>query len=189
MKNMMHVASGIDVAPLVLAIKRQPWLWNQYSVRREQYNSPHGKLSDIWVRYNAWENYNEEEGRERFNDEHDSVWYPAYDALPEVSPIVFGLMASLQGERLGGVLITKIPPGGICEPHIDTGWHAEYYDKYAVQLESHPLQAFHFEGESFSARPGDVYWFDNSQTHWVTNESDFDRMTMIVCIRSRRGGK
>lgn len=182
MKNMLHIASGIDVMPLVLAIQRNPQLWNQYTQRTEHPSSPHHGLSDIWVRYS--------DGDLDPVKPHDSVWYPAYEQLPQIREIVFNLMRYVEGERLGGILITKIPPGQMCKPHADTGgWHAAYYDKYAIQLQGNEKQAFHFEGESFSAKPGDIYWFNNQETHWVTNESNEDRMTMIVCIRSARHRK
>jgi len=190
MRNMMHIASGMNVLPLVLEINRQPWLWNQFPIRKSYEGSPHEGLDDIWVRYNDWKNYTEEGSNAAFSDEHDSVWYDTYYALPSIKSIIFDVMRMVDGERLGGVLITRIPPGKVCKPHIDRGWHAEYYDKYAVQLKGNQYQAFHFEGESFSANPGDVYWFDNTKTHWVTNESDEDRITMIICIRNDRlGGK
>lgn len=179
MKNMLHIVSGIDVMPLVLALHRNPQLWNQNTMRTENPTSPHHGLSDIWVRYS--------DGEPDPKAEHDSVWYPAYKELPQVREIVFNLMRYVEGERLGGVLITKIPPGAMCKPHVDDyGWHSKYYDKYAVQLQGNAQQAFHFEGESFSARPGDIYWFNNQEKHWVTNDSNEDRMTMIVCIRSAR---
>ena len=95
-------------------------------------------------------------------------------------------MAGVRGERLGGVLITRIRPGQICKPHTDPGWHARYYSKFAVQIAAAPEQAFHFEGEKLVTAPGDIYWFDNSHTHWVTNESEVDRITMIVCIKTER---
>ena len=185
MESMKHLFSGVDVSKLAMAIKRQPELWNKHKQRLELYENtgPHNGLSDIWVRYNDFDNFKGDMAE--FNSEHDSVWYPAYDMLPQVRDIVFPLMNAVEGERLGGVLITKIPPGKTCKPHVDGGWHAEYYDKYAVQIESSEGQAFHFHGESFVSMPGDVYWFDNSKTHWVTNESNQDRVTMIVCIKSR----
>ena len=179
MKNMLHIASGIDVMPLVLTIQRNPQLWNQNTQRTQPPGSPHHGLSDIWVRYS--------EGDPDPVKEHDSVWYPAYQELPQVREIIFNLMRYVEGERLGGILITKIPPGKACLPHVDTGgWHAGYYDKYAIQLQGNAQQAFCFNGEKFSARPGDIYWFNNQEEHWVTNESQEDRMTMIVCIRSAR---
>lgn len=179
MKNILPILSGVNVMPLVLALQRNPQLWDQHTTRTADPTSPHHGLSDIWVRYG--DNVTDAE------KPHDSVWYPAYRELPQVREIVFDLMRFVEGERLGGVLITRIPPGAMCKAHVDDyGWHPKHYDKYAVQLKGNAQQAFHFDGESFAARPGDVYWFNNQEKHWVTNESSEDRITMIVCIRSAR---
>lgn len=71
-------------------------------------------------------------------------------------------------------------------PHRDDGWHAQhFYEKYAVQLKGNQQQGFHFEGHTVRAEPGEVYYFDNSKTHWVTNESNEDRMTLIICVRPK----
>lgn len=175
---MQYVASGANIAPLMSAIEAHPELWNLHTTRTEVYE--HSEVSDIWVRYNAIKNFTGD--REAFNAEHDSVWYPAADVL-EIKTFLLDFMRLVEGTRLGGVLITKIPPGGKVAPHVDEGWHARYYEKYAIQLLGNLRQAFHFEGESFSALPGDIYSFDNSQPHWVTNDSDTDRMTLIVCLR------
>lgn len=156
-------------------------LWNAFRTRTEQY--AHSHVDDIWVRYNAWANYSEQEGLAQFNREHDSVWYPAYARLPALRPILFEVMRFVEGERLGGVLITRIPPGGQVHPHRDLGWHAGYYDKLAVQIAADPKQCFHFENEELVTEPGDLFTFDNSKVHWVTNDSDIDRITLIICIR------
>lgn len=156
-------------------------LWNAHRTRTRQY--AHSRVDDIWVRYNAWENFDPEKGLAEFNKEHDSVWYPAWKRLPALRPIIFEVMRFVDGERLGGVLITRIPPGSQVHPHRDLGWHAGYYDKFAVQVAAHEKQAFHFEGEELVTEPGDLFTFDNSKTHWVTNDSDIDRITLIICIR------
>lgn len=181
MAKIMKIAEGMDVMPLVLQIERHPELWNEHTPRTESYASPHTKIDDIWLRYNDWQNYDGDMAA--FNDVHDSVWYPSAHKLPAVRDLVFPIMARVQGERLGGVLISRIPPGGQVAPHVDGGWHADYYTKYAVQLKSAPGQAFCFEGEHLEPKPGDVYWFDNGHTHWVVNDSDQERMTLIICIR------
>lgn len=186
MMCMHKIASGLDVSGLVSEIHRQPWLWNEFRDRTESPDSPHHGLDDIWVRYNALRNLSGEGGLAAFNAEHDAEWYPSYFALPSVRQIVFRVMSLVDGERLGGVLITRIQAGKSCKPHTDQGWHASYYDKYAVQLESAPGQAFCFKGERLEASPGDVYWFDNLKEHWVENPTTQDRMTLIVCIRSNR---
>jgi uncharacterized cupin superfamily protein len=96
---------------------------------------------------------------------------------------VFPLMTHFRGERLGGVLITQIPPGHSCKPHADDGWHARHFEKFAIQIESGPGQYFCFEGERLETKPGDLFTFDNAHTHWVTNDTPHNRITLIACIR------
>lgn len=171
------VHSGVNVAPMLWALQSHPELWDQHTTRTESKDSPHHGLHDIWARY-------AEPGVDGAKP-HESVWYPCADLLP-VRELVYPLMVAFQGDQLGGVLITKIPPGKVCKPHHDDGWHAKYYEKFAIQIQSSPGQAFHFDGESLESKPGDVYWFDNSFTHWVTNDSPYDRITLIACIRRNK---
>lgn len=186
MKNFLKIAEGVDVMPLLLSIQRQPDLWDRHKVRKEAEGTPHREMSDIWIRYNDVSKYETSGDYGGFNDEHDSVWYPSYYQLPEIRPILFGLMSRVEGERLGGVLITKIPPGHKIEPHADDSWHVQYYDKFYVSLKSNEGANFYCEDEVICPKAGDIYWFDNRRVHWVDNESNDDRMTLIVCIRTHR---
>jgi hypothetical protein len=182
MQNLLPLGR-IDHIPLLLEIKRNPSVWNRQTMRTQDPTSPHHGLDDIWVRYNKNSAcYDAVEARK----EHESVWYPEADSLPSVRDMAFQIMSMVRGERLGGILITRIPPGRVCRPHTDCGWHAEYYDKYAVQLESHQDQAFCFAEGRYGAAPGEIYWFNNLVEHWVTNNSAVDRITAIFCIRSER---
>ncbi len=185
MKNFLKIAEGLDVMPLLLSIQRQPDLWDRHTIRKEAPGTPHAGMSDIWVRYNDIAAYDDGDFR-TFNDEHFPIWYPAYYQLPEIRPIIFGLMSRVEGEHLGGVLITKIPPRGQIERHADDGWHVNYYDKFYVSLKSDPGANFYCEDEVICPKAGDVYWFDNTKEHWVVNDSNEDRMTLIVCIRTHR---
>ena len=171
------IEQGLNVAPLLWALQENPQLWDQHRARTEHPNSPHYGLSDIWARWAA-------PGVDG-SQPHESVWWPAADFLP-VRELVFPLMGRLRGEKLGGVLITKIPAGKECKRHSDPGWHARHYEKFGVQIQSAPGQAFCFDGEALETRPGDVFWFDNAHPHWVPNPTPHDRITMIVCIRRER---
>ncbi len=179
---------NIDVNSLNLDIKRQSHLWNKHRMRKDREGSPHADMDDIWLRYNDLSKF--ESPYDGINDEHDSIWYPAAYSLPSAWPIIFNLMAAVKGERLGGVLITKIPPGGEIKPHTDDTWHVRYYDKFYVSLESDVGANFYCQTkgavEMFCPRVGDVYWFDNTVPHWVKNESDGNRTTLIVCIRTHK---
>lgn len=199
MKHLKQLAAGLDVAPIVAELAANEDLWNAYTLRTSGAAPAHNQVSDIWVRYRPWETYLElrefigyglqgqySEGHaiEQFvSEEHESTWYPAIDKLPSLRSLIFEVCRYWEVERLGGVLITRIPPGGEVKPHIDRGWHATYYEKIAVQLASNQAQAFHFEDGAFRCEPGTVYTFDNNYSHWVSNESAEPRMTCIVCVR------
>ncbi|CAD6548626.1 hypothetical protein LMG28727_04865 [Paraburkholderia kirstenboschensis] len=185
MRHFLQIASGVDVAPLMSAIDAQPDLWDAHRERKESDGTPHARMSDIWVRYNDKSRYQD---RESFNAEHVPVWYPAWHALPQMRPIIFDLMAKVQGEMLGGVLITRIPPGGGIAAHVDRGWHVEYYDKFYVSLRSAPGAEFFCDHdgttEALNPKEGEIWRFDNRKNHWVENNSKIDRVTLIVCIRT-----
>ena len=179
------VAKGFEVETLIREIGDHPDVWDRYTLRKEVYNGPHNQMSDIWVRYNSWDNYKGDPVA--FNNEHISSWYPVVDDIPSVKKLVMDVYNYVGGVELGGVLITRIPPNGIIAPHVDKGWHARYYEKFAVQLCGNEDQSFNFVKAKLSAKPGDLYTFDNSQLHWVTNNSLTDRMTLIVCLRRYHG--
>jgi hypothetical protein len=182
MKNFQLITSGIEVAPLAMALQLQPELWNQHDERRSFDGTSHAATSDIWVRYNDPKNL--EKGYDVFTGEHDSVWHPAYSKLPQIRPIVFGLMAKMEAVRLGGVLITKIPPGGHILPHADKGWHPEYYNvKLYVPIQSNPRCVNRVEDETVIMAPGDCWYFNNLKEHEVKNGGDDDRITLIICMR------
>lgn len=170
------LAEGVNVQPLREALAAHPELWNERTERTAPEDSPHHGLDDIWARF-------ADPATMQPNGSHDSIWYAPADRLP-VRELVRPLMAAVHGERLGGVLITRIKPGQMCKPHVDEGWHARAYEKFAIQIAAEPEQAFCFESTSLVTKPGDVFWFRNDVQHWVTNESDRDRVTLIVCIKT-----
>lgn len=177
---------SIDVAPLKAALDAHPELWNQIGWRNTV--GDHKEVDDIWVRYNDIRKY--PHPCKEFRDRHVPVWYPAWSA-PEcadvkaaLKPILFNLMAAVQGEMLGGVLITRVPPGKQIYPHRDDGWHVEYFDKFYISIEANSNIGFYCNDEVIFPQVGDCWRFDNRRPHWVKNESDGNRVTLIVCIRT-----
>jgi hypothetical protein len=121
-----RIAQGLNVSGLYWNIQQNPHLWDEHTNRTAAIDSPHHGLNDIWARYGDPE-------RTQDDRPHDAHWYPAADVLG-VKPMCFDLMRYVNGVELGGVLITRIPPGATCKPHRDTGWHALRYEKFAVHL-------------------------------------------------------
>lgn len=177
--SFLKLPLAVDVSELKASLERNSDLFDEHPERRTSYATPHNGMTDIWVRYN-------DAARKGvgFNDEHVPVWYPCINRIPEVIPVVGAVFSGVLGEMLGGVLITKLPPGGRIEKHVDSGWHAEYYDKFYVPIKNAKGSIFCFEDGVIEAEEGEVYAFDNSVPHWVENNSDEDRISMIVCVRT-----
>jgi quercetin dioxygenase-like cupin family protein len=182
--NFVRIAGGMPVAGAVAELSAHPNLWGQQTARLGA-GSPHRASTDIWLRYRDVDAYVAEHGTEmsRFCDEHESVWLPPSRLLPAC----VGIAKRIAGERpLGGVLLTKLPPGRRIERHTDSGWHAEAHDKLYVAIQVAPGMKFCWDDGAISATDGDVYWFRNDVPHWVENPTDTDRISMIVCVRKDR---
>jgi quercetin dioxygenase-like cupin family protein len=177
MRNFLKIAEGIDVLPLRMELHRQPELWDAHRERKDTPGTPHRAMSDIWLRHAA--------SAEEFRKPHFAKWYPSYGRLPSARKLIFDSMARANAEHLGGVLITRIPPGGRIEAHTDTGWHPTFYNcKLYVVLATNPQCVFRVEDERVSMAVGDVWWIDNTKEHDVVNDGETDRMTLIICMRT-----
>lgn len=181
----------VDVSGVLEQLAEASDLWDSVNLRREFPGSPHTEMTDIWVRYADYRVY--EAGDEillRMSREHIPVWYPAWKRLPALRPIVHGLAALTSAEMIGGIFITKIPPGCKLDPHRDTGWHVDYYSKFYLSLQSEEGAVFGcaHEGqtEELSPKAGEIWFFDNRKLHWVTNDSPADRVTAIICLRTEQ---
>lgn len=182
MKNFLKIGEGIDTSQILMAIQFHPELWDRYAQRKGYEGTPHLAMSDIWLRYNDPKNL--EQGYDKFTSEHDPVWYPSVNELYAVKPLIFALMYRVQATRLGGVLITKIPPKGRILPHTDKGWHPEYYPvKLYIPLQSNDGCVNRVENELVNMKVGEAWYFNNLVEHEVINDGEDDRITLIVCMR------
>lgn len=179
-RHLERIASGINVGPALAQLNAHPELWNEHPNRTAE-NSPHYGIPDIWLRYRPLE---ELTSPERFREPHFATFYPAWYALPALTPIVFGLMAKVRATYLGGILITKIPPGCRVKPHDDRGsWHAEAMNcKVYVPLQANERCVNYCENDSAVMRAGEAWTFNNLLHHSVENNGDTDRITLIVCM-------
>jgi hypothetical protein len=180
------VCTDLNVLPLQEELLSNYEEFDKHNQRRVFEGSPHAQMTDIWARYNDINPFLERGSLKGFEAEHDSIWYPVIDKIPSVKKIVFDLMSKVEGERLGGILITKLSPGGHITRHTDAGWHAQYYDKFFVPILIKEGAVFGFDDGDIHAKLGEAWWFDNSNPHWVTNNTDIDRIGMIVCIRTEK---
>lgn len=182
---MIKKLSTLSVTEAQKQLDAHPEAWDEHRERTRRYATPHSDVSDIWVRYNPLRNLSDDWAA--FHDEHKSEWYPVVANLPAVWSLARKVKRLVKAETLGGVLITRIPPGGEVKAHIDSGWHARHYRKFGVQIRGDKDQVFWFRdgdrAEELRPVDGDVYEFDNSVLHGVRNDSTRERITLIVCCK------
>ena len=182
MRNFQPIAM-VDTVPLLNQVVRQPHLWKADTYLRDYPQGPFGDTETIFLRFPPASVTELERGEK---DQHECVWMDGSLHLPAARPLIFGLMAKVEGERLGRVMINKLAPGGRVFPHADTPAHADYWDRYHVVLQSGPGCNFRTGDETVHMPTGQVWWFQNALEHEVINNSADDRIHMIVDIRTYR---
>ncbi len=186
MRNFMLLAQGIDVTPLLLAIKRRSELWKEDTYLRDFPQGPFQQIETIMLRFPEKRGIDalaESQDANSTYDQQESIDYPPYAVLHEARPMVMALMTRVGGERLGRVMINKIAPGGVIYPHVDTKLFTDYYKRFHIVLESQPGVVFRSGDEHTYMATGEVWWFDNSQEHEVINNSGGDRIHMVIDIK------
>lgn len=196
MRHFHLLRAGIETAPLANAIVRNPQLWNEHTLRTQHAGTAHSDVDDIWLRFNDVEAHkvgassdstqSRGVGACSILDDHESINYPAMSALPAARGLIFDLMRMVVGERLGRVIVTRLPAGKSIEPHVDGGDHAAYYDRYLFVLQCPIGCSFRVGAETVQMQVGDLWWFDNGIEHEVVNLGADDRIVMIVDIRTFR---
>lgn len=196
MRHFTLVNEGIDVAPVLAELAKCDDLWNAHRARKDAPGTPHQAMDDLWLRFNDVAPFERgERPWSEFSAEHTPINYPGWYRLPSLRPIIFDLMRDVEGEALYGVLITRIPPGGSIDPHSDDSFHVQLTEKFYLSLQSDPGAEFHCiyndgaSAESLNPKPGEIWLFDNRKRHAVSNNSQTDRITAIVCIRTEKFGR
>lgn len=174
--NFRKVMSGIDPAPLLRQIEAHPELWNNDpSLRVDKAQTALHAVDNITLRRIA----PPAPGRPPFRN------LEAFGVLDAAQKIVFDLMRAVPGDILSQVLISRMAPGEVIEPHADTlppGFPLTFH-RYQVPLSVFPGVRFVCGGEELYMRPGSAYWFDNQAEHSVVNNSSEDRLSMRVDLR------
>ena len=176
MRNFQLVATNVDALPLVLALQARPHLWNQNPFRTTYTGTPHVDVSDILLRFPAPGTADPDHLDEVLQD-LEPVFYPAWQELPQVRPIVFDLMRRVEAVSLGRVIITKLEPGGRILPHADTDGDYVARDdgmRFHVVLQGLPGSLYHCGNETVSMLSGSVFWFNHKAVHSVENNSAGD---------------
>ena len=190
MQNFLKIADGLNVTPLLNALYRKPQLWKTDDFLRKFPQGPFGETDTVYLRFQDHVKVDTDEELALYqqnklagHDLHECPWRPEINELPEARSHIMALMQSLGATRLGRCMINRIVPGGRIFPHADSKWHAEYWDRYHLVIQSEPGNVFRCGDEQVWMRPGELYWFQNALEHEVTNNSAEDRIHLVMDLR------
>lgn len=182
MSNFQRLLTGLNVAPLLDALDANPSLWREITARQDTPGSPHHDTESIWLRGPKEITYDSV-----FNDTQ-CVDYPAMtELLAPLHDLVAPVLNQLDLGRLGRVMLAKLLPGGVIDPHEDQGRYAKNYQRYHLVLTSDEGNVFECDGEQVHMAPGELWWFNHRGLHTVRNDSDTPRIHLIIDTVARPG--
>ena len=85
--------------------------------------------------------------------------------------------------KLTNVLFTELQKGGIIPEHTDDGKLLTTHHRIHIPLISDPAVKFTLDHKDYYLEPGHGYEINNQLTHEVRNESNIDRIHMIVDLK------
>lgn len=190
MRNFLRIAEGMNVKPLLNAIYTKSDLWKADDFLRKFPQGPFGETDTIYLRFQDHVPVETEAELDLYtqnklagHDLHECPWRPEIDALPEARAHIMALVTALGATRLGRCMINRLAPGGRIFPHADSAWHASYWERYHLVLQSEPGNVFRCGEEQVWMRQGEVWWFQNAIEHEVTNNSADDRIHLVMDLR------
>lgn len=179
MKYFERLERAVDVAPILAEIERQPDAWVQQTgrqdkggVQRETASIPIRGLRKSRIR-----------GRRR-RDVHESRYTSMSRDFPATTSFI-RLVAFERDADLGRAKIVRMEPHGRVYPHVDRGDYYAPRDRLHLVVRS-PLGSRLCAGdEEVCMREGELWWFDNKQSHEAFNDADTERIHLIFDLLPR----
>lgn len=172
MRYFHKLADGVMIGPIMGVLVRHPELWNENDVRTTFEDSPHTEVDDVLLRFGSPD-----------GDDLEAMDLPAMHILG-AKETCLNIMRLVGGSRLGRVVITKTATGKRIAPHKDVlGEYSKYYTRYHLVLQGLPGSLFHCGDETVCMQTGQLWWFDAHAEHAVQNNSQDDRIHMLIDVR------
>lgn len=179
MRNFKLLAQDVYVQPLLDKLRAKPELWNDFTGRQHYPGSAHTatrtillygpETIDLW----AW-----------FNALHVKP-YPAYevlgDALHQLTRLLPIILNGHNVEQAGRVMLVELKAGGRIPPHRDDGAYAGHFQRLHLVLTG--SCTFNCGNEAVVMLPGELWWFNHRERHWVENDATEPRVNLILDVR------
>jgi quercetin dioxygenase-like cupin family protein len=189
-KQFCRIALNINTSHLLEEIEDNADLFELETFRQDFEGSPFKATKTIPCRM-TYENYGEltmaeyvEKLKTNGITSTEAIELQYYEFLPRVYEAVMTLAHVVRAERIGRVLVTKLMAGGRIGAHSDLGEYHQYYDRFHIVVSGKGCE-FRCGQEWVTMLPGEIWWFNNIDEHEVHNNTDVDRIHIIVDFKLR----
>lgn len=100
--------------------------------------------------------------------------------LPMAKQLALGLMQTLGGVQLGGIIVSRLLPGAKLRPNVD---HDAFFSRYHIVLQGLSGSLFTCGDETVCMASGEVWWIDRTAEHCAKNNSQDDTVHLLVDLR------
>lgn len=116
----------------------------------------------------------------------DCIDTPARILYPNINKLVDWIYNTVDGTKLGRIMIVKLLPNGIINAHIDPGQYFQEHYRFHVPFITAPEVLFYGEDNVPAHMPeGFLSQLANRRMHSAENKSNVDRIHLIVDIDSK----
>ena len=111
------------------------------------------------------------------------------EILNKLQPILKQIVSDIkkfyryENLKLTAILFSELKKGGIIPEHSDAGKMLTTHHRIHIPLVSDPAVKFTLDHKDYYLEPGHGYEINNQLTHEVRNESNIDRIHMIIDLK------
>jgi hypothetical protein len=111
---------------------------------------------------------------------------PLRAKYPSIEPILSKVQNLGYGYSFGKIVIANLKPWGEILPHYDRGDYYKYHNRIHVPLITNENVVFNVGTEKFKMKSGKVYLFQNLVHHSVKNQSENNRVHIVIDVLDQR---
>lgn len=158
-------------------IRRNWYLWDECTHRQDYPGSAHTDTKAIYLRWAA------EWTPACIFESLSSEWCDASAIFTQTTSMVRSVLDYVGATELGRVMLVSLKAGGHITPHWDAGLYADHFDRFHVALQSDEGNAFTVDGATVHMAEGEAWWFNHQLEHTVRNDSQRERIHLIIdCV-------
>ena len=187
MKHFKLIQEGIDTRPYLDEIEANAELWSMDTSRQEKIVTQR-ETRTITLRSHASQASIDSRVRRARPVGYRGQPSEMSARLPLISAYVDGLVRSMDG-TMGRAVMTNLRPHGTIHPHTDDGLYWLLRDRYHLVLKSVAGSHFKAGDEEVRMQAGELWWFDPTVPHEAFNDSDEERIHVIVDVMSPQSMK